>query len=393
LAKLCSAFQTEEKLYYMMEYYPGGELFCAIERGYPEGLPEGTTLLYCAEVLCGLSVLHSLQVLHRDVRLENILLDATGHARLCDYGLGILLTDASGTGIPFVRRRTTEVYSGANEIFQSPETSSEAGYGAGLDFWQLGIMTFVMCTGEFPPSVGMERRSTLIEEKLQAKSTSPALQSMILQLLEENQDYRLGYDGASDVSKHTAFQSLDWNSVMAHEDNDYLLDVTGHNRKDGGQRAHDSMPTNWEQDVLSFADFTFRGSALSRGTMATGLTTSESNPSDGNSSDRRLMASRLMRFSTFDSSDGMEGNATANSPEHTDHPRESSKVAFNAHCPMSISEKPEDDFEQALNHRSRSRPKKDIDSAEEMDSDDNANDVDLSRFAERMTAYGTNQLT
>jgi len=105
------------------------------------------------------------------------------------------------------------------------------------------------------------------------------------------------------------------------------------------------------------------------------------------------MASRLMRFSTFDSSDGMEGNATANSPEHTDHPRESSKVAFNAHCPMSISEKPEDDFEQALNHRSRSRPKKDIDSADEMDSDDNANDVDLSRFAERMTAYGTNQLT
>lgn len=293
LAKLCAAFQTEEKLYYMMEYYSGGDLFSAIEQRYPSGLPTSCAITYVSEMLSAIGALHSVYVLHRDVRLENILLDAQGHVRLCDYGLALLLT--SDTNEPFVKRRTTVVYVGANEIFQAPETYREAGYGAGLDFWQLGIMTYVMCTGEFPPIRGTNQRSSAIYQKLEAKcSSSPALISFTQQLLEEQEEARLGYtDGAPEISRHELFCNVDWNRILAHVDSSELIDVSGsENSLDAHlQQARDSVPTNFQQDVLSFHNFTFQADSMR-------TSVNFSSASDDSERQRLLAGRALMRFSS-----------------------------------------------------------------------------------------------
>eukprot|EP00397_Hematodinium_sp_SG-2012_P017345 GEMP01017732.1.p1 GENE.GEMP01017732.1~~GEMP01017732.1.p1 ORF type:complete len:507 (+),score=88.91 GEMP01017732.1:253-1773(+) len=297
LAKLCSAFQTEEKLYYLLDYYPGGELFNVLESRYPSGLPGDTTVIYVAEITCALRALHGADVLHRDVRLENVLLDAEGHVRLCDYGLALLLNNPN---IPFMQRRTKEVYVGANAIFQPPETYTDKGYGAGLDFWQLGIMTYVMCTGHFPPPSDTPRRSAKILEQLQNRvETHPELPSFIVCLLDEREETRLGYvNGTDELMLHDLFHDMDWGAVTSTAKNQHLIDVGDHSEEDvTDECAHirDSAPTNYQQDLLAFRNFTFMGSRENFRTSKSVL------PEDG---DRGLHINHraLLRYSskTFD---------------------------------------------------------------------------------------------
>ncbi|KAF2354293.1 Protein kinase domain [Trinorchestia longiramus] len=85
LVDLVYAFQTQDKLYLILEYLSGGELFMHLER---EGIfLEDTASFYLAEIIVALAHLHKGHVLYRDLKPENILLDAEGHVKLTDFGL------------------------------------------------------------------------------------------------------------------------------------------------------------------------------------------------------------------------------------------------------------------------------------------------------------------
>lgn len=102
LVTLYYAFQTDAKLHLILEYVRGGELFTHLFKR--EHFEEHEVRFYTAEIVCALEHLHSLGIIYRDIKLENILLDEDGHVCLCDFGLSKEFLD-DGDG-PAAERRT-----------------------------------------------------------------------------------------------------------------------------------------------------------------------------------------------------------------------------------------------------------------------------------------------
>lgn len=122
IVKLYYAFQTASKLYLILSFASGGELFTylATERMFSESV----CCFYSAELLLALEHLHSLGIIYRDLKPENVLLSSSGHVMLTDFGLSKVAVDAS-------------TICGTLE-FMSPEVINEKQYDRTVDYWSLG---------------------------------------------------------------------------------------------------------------------------------------------------------------------------------------------------------------------------------------------------------------
>lgn len=126
------SFQSKEKLYLVLAFVNGGELFHHLQR---EGkFNETRSRFYAAELLLALEHLHGFNVVYRDLKPENILLDYTGHIALCDFGLCKLNMSAS---------ETTNTFCGTPE-YLAPELLSGHGYTKCVDWWTLGVLLYEM---------------------------------------------------------------------------------------------------------------------------------------------------------------------------------------------------------------------------------------------------------
>jgi serine/threonine protein kinase len=151
-----ASFQTKEKLFIIMDFCAGGELFLKLGR---EGIfRESTAAFYIAEITLALEHLHSLSVLHRDLKPENILLGSDGHCCLTDFGLAKDFTGNNGGGCEGgdndnndgggddERARTL---CGTME-YMAPEMVARKWYGKGADYWSLGCIAYEMLSGQPP---------------------------------------------------------------------------------------------------------------------------------------------------------------------------------------------------------------------------------------------------
>lgn len=126
------SFQSKEKLYLVLAFVNGGELFHHLQR---EGkFNETRSRFYAAELLLALEHLHGFNVVYRDLKPENILLDYTGHIALCDFGLCKLNMSANDT---------TNTFCGTPE-YLAPELLSGHGYTKCVDWWTLGVLLYEM---------------------------------------------------------------------------------------------------------------------------------------------------------------------------------------------------------------------------------------------------------
>jgi len=138
LTRMYFAFQSEGKLYMVLNYLPGGELFYRLKR---EGrFSVERVRLYGAEIAAGLGHLHSMDMIYRDLKPENILLDEVGHICLTDFGLS-----KESVATPNAAR----TFCGTPE-YLAPEILQGVGHGKGVDWWSLGTLIFEMLTG-LPP--------------------------------------------------------------------------------------------------------------------------------------------------------------------------------------------------------------------------------------------------
>lgn len=123
------AFQTKNKLYFVLDYCPGGELFFHLSK--MEKFPEHMARFYAAEITLALGRLHELGVVYRDLKPENILFDGKGHVRLADFGL-------AKEGIKDGKAGTNSMC-GTPE-YLSPEIIDRVGHGTAVDWWAMGTV-------------------------------------------------------------------------------------------------------------------------------------------------------------------------------------------------------------------------------------------------------------
>jgi len=130
------AFQSHDKLYFVLDYCAGGELFFHL--GKEGKFSEERSRLYAAEIALGLQYLHGFDVIYRDLKPENVLLTHDGHIRLTDFGL-------SKEGISH-NIHGTNSFCGTPE-YLAPEILNRSGHGRGVDWWSLGALLYEMLCG------------------------------------------------------------------------------------------------------------------------------------------------------------------------------------------------------------------------------------------------------
>jgi serum/glucocorticoid-regulated kinase 2 len=209
IVRLHFAFQTKDKLYFVLDYCAGGELFFHLGR---EGkFSEERAKFYTAEIVLALDHLHKLKIIYRDLKPENVLLDDKGHIRLTDFGL-------SKEGIEHFAIGATS-FCGTPE-YLAPEILNRSGHGRAVDWWSLGALLYEMLTG-LPPFYSKDRE--LLFEKIRRGSLrfpshlSENAVSLLRALLTRNPEERLG-SGSEDsyeIRVHPFFASIDWEALVS----------------------------------------------------------------------------------------------------------------------------------------------------------------------------------
>ena len=138
IVKLHFAFQTETKLYLVMDYLNGGELFSYIKR--EKKFDEHRAKIYAAELVEAISYLHKHNIIYRDLKPENVLFDSKGHVRLTDFGLSKHGMSSS---------HLTSSFCGTID-YLAPEIVSGNGYSVKVDWWSWGTLLYQMLSGRPP---------------------------------------------------------------------------------------------------------------------------------------------------------------------------------------------------------------------------------------------------
>lgn len=230
-----ASFQTKFKLFIVMDFLAGGELFLRLGR---EGIfLEKTAAFYLSEIILALEFLHSLGVLHRDLKPENILLGEDGHVCLTDFGLA---KDFSSTG-GFVSEEDESralTVCGTQE-YMAPEMVARKGYGRPADYWSLGCIAFEMLTGQ-PPFTSKLGAKDLFRQIMSQKVKMPAGATaaackLLKGLLNRTPQSRLGaarstmfeVGGTAGLKQVAFFSHIDWDKLERKEvEPPERLDVT-----------------------------------------------------------------------------------------------------------------------------------------------------------------------
>ncbi|KAL0576487.1 Serine/threonine-protein kinase [Marasmius crinis-equi] len=201
------SFQNPDKLYLVMSFVNGGELFYHLQR---EGkFDQDRSRFYAAELLMALEHLHGFNVVYRDLKPENILLDYTGHIALCDFGLCKL--NMSET-------EKTNTFCGTPEYI-APELLESQGYTKTVDWWTLGVLLYEMMTG-LPPfydeNVNTMYQRILTDPLNFPPDMSSEAKSVMTGLLQRDPAKRLGANGGEEIKRHPFFAKyIDWNRLLA----------------------------------------------------------------------------------------------------------------------------------------------------------------------------------
>ncbi|XP_063694905.1 G protein-coupled receptor kinase 3-like [Bolinopsis microptera] len=189
------AFQTEEKLCFVLDLMRGGDLSYHLnQRGQ---FSEDETRFYAVEIILGLELMHSKDIVYRDLKPANILMDDAGHIKISDLGLA---TD--------FRKKKPKLAVGTPG-YRAPEVLRGKPYDYCADWFTFGCTLVKLLTGKCPPTPSAESNS-LQPQMVYPDDFTPELVSLLTGLLRYIPEKRLGYNGAAEVKIHGWFQSVDW---------------------------------------------------------------------------------------------------------------------------------------------------------------------------------------
>lgn len=198
------AFQSNEKLYLVLSFINGGELFYHLQKA--RRFPLVRAKFYICELLSAIETLHEMNIVYRDLKPENILLDYQGHIALCDFGL---------CKINMRLDQKTNTFCGTPE-YLAPELLMGKGYTRVVDFWTLGILLYEMLTS-LPPfydeDVNVMYRKILNDRLTFPSDMDATTKDLISRLLVRDPVKRLGYNGGDEIKRHPFFKDIDWDKL------------------------------------------------------------------------------------------------------------------------------------------------------------------------------------
>jgi len=237
-------------LYMLFPYICGGELFSYLRSA--GRFSAAASIFYASEIVSALDYLHSLSIVYRDLKPENLLLDKEGHLKITDFGFAKRISDRTWTlcGTP---------------EYLAPEIIQSKGHNRAVDWWALGILIFEMLAG-YPPFFD-DNPFGIYEKILSGKidwprQIEPVVKDLIKKLLVQDRTKRLGSmkNGSEDVKRHRWFKNIDWDEVYQRKLKPPIVPNVGH---DGDARNYDDYPeTDWrkvppvtERELRAFDEF------------------------------------------------------------------------------------------------------------------------------------------
>jgi len=256
LAKLHWSFQTEDSLYFIMDFINGGELFHHLSK--EKCFSESRSRFYAAQIIAGMEYLHSNGIIYRDLKPENILLSNKGNVVMTDFGLskeGLNTNDAR-----------TKTFCGTPE-YLAPEIIKGEDYTKAIDWWSVGTLIYEMLTG-LPPfytedEEDMYHKIMTAELKIPA-TFSPDVADIISKFLKRDPKARL--QDPQQIKDHPWFKGLDWDALerlqiqpefvpqVKSADDVYNIDAEFLNED---VRQEDEVPKGGPSGKDAFQNFTF----------------------------------------------------------------------------------------------------------------------------------------
>ncbi|KAJ3161989.1 camp-dependent protein kinase catalytic subunit [Geranomyces michiganensis] len=211
LVGLEATFQDSQHIFMIIDYMPGGDLFGQIQR--LGNLDEPLARFYATEVAMALSYLHSENIVYRDLKPENVLLDVNGHARLGDFGFAKVIDG------------TTRTFCGTPSYIP-PEILLHKEYSGAVDWWSFGVLLFEMLSGcsPFQEDTAAKTYERILQGHIQwpshrSKYFSRTAEDLINALLVFSPFNRLGCQDESEIRDHPFFASVDWRAVKMRKQN------------------------------------------------------------------------------------------------------------------------------------------------------------------------------
>jgi len=207
IVKLYRTYTDRHNIYFLMELCAGGELFGLMRT--TGNLQKSVAQFYAAEIVLVLEYLHSIGVAYRDLKPENVLLDESGHIKMCDFGFAKFVSDRTWTLCG-----TTE--------YLAPEVITGGGHDMAVDWWALGVLLYEMLAG-YPPFYGTNPIE-IFEKICDGVVTFPPhfdeeTKDLISKFLTQSKSRRLGngLDGARAVKSHPFFSNINWEALLNRE--------------------------------------------------------------------------------------------------------------------------------------------------------------------------------
>ena len=210
IVKMDYAFQNNNKLYFCLEYCPGGEFYYLLQNVQGRRFDEHLCKFFAASIVLALEYLHKMDILYRDLKPENVLLGSDGYIRICDFGM-------SKENV--VGAKDAKSICGTAS-YLSPEVIKQESYGFPTDWWSFGVLLYEMSVGHLPFYCKEKSKlfSTILysEPKLDQPYISAEVKDLLGKLLTKDPAERLGsVGGAEDIKQHPWFDCVDWTMIAA----------------------------------------------------------------------------------------------------------------------------------------------------------------------------------